>query len=42
MVFGDLTINGNYSDYDSLEEEKESITEKFESNPKKNEEGEYC
>ena len=27
MAFDDLTINGSYSDYDILEEEKENITE---------------
>ena len=27
MAFGDLTINGNYSDYDILEEELDTITE---------------
>ena len=27
MAFDDLTISGNYSDYDILEEEKENITE---------------
>ena len=27
MYFDDLTIAGNYSDYDILEEEKETITE---------------
>ena len=26
MDFDDLTITGNYSDYDILEEEKETIT----------------
>ena len=29
MDFDDLTITGNYSDYDILEEEKEAITENY-------------
>ena len=29
MDFDDLTITGNYSDYDILEEEKETITKKY-------------
>ena len=28
MSFEDLTITGDYSDYDILEEEKETMTEK--------------
>ena len=31
MSFGDLTITGDYSDYDILEEEKETISKNDES-----------
>ena len=45
MNFDDLNINGNYSDNEILEEEKENITENdnvWVKTKKKYGEGEYC